>query len=424
MLEQGFAFPETLAGRGFIIATYYAELPAESDLIGRAASFAMGQSVGTWTPVPGVTPEMLEHHSARIVGLYDVPPVELAPHLQPGPRRALVQIAFPEANFGSQIPMLFTTLLGNDASTSAQLKLVDLQLSPGFAAGFAGPRFGVQGLRELLGVPERALLLNMIKPCTGFTPEVGASFFRAVALGGVDIIKDDELLGNPSFCPLIDRVKAYCEADRQVYEETGHRTMYCANVTDRPDRILDNAHRAQDAGAGMLMLNAISAGLGMVQALAEDPEIRVPLYTHYAGAGTMTESPVSGISSPLLLGKLSRLAGADVATFSSVYSAYPITRDKYLRTAQFLRMPLFHIKPSMPSVGGGLHPGMAVRMIKDLGHDLVLPTGGGIQGHPGGAAAGARAMRQAIDAALAGVPLREYAAGHPELQQSLDKWGE
>ena len=121
--------------------------------------------------VPGITREMLEHHMARIVAVYDVPPIELASNLTEGKRAALVQIAFPEVNFGPQFPMLLTTLLGNDVSTSTQLKLIDLQLSPSFTAGFAGPRFGIPGLRQYLGILHRPLLLNMIKPCTGFGPQ-------------------------------------------------------------------------------------------------------------------------------------------------------------------------------------------------------------------------------------------------------------
>lgn len=417
-----FAYPEALAERGFIIATYYLELPSGTDLIAKAASFAVGQSIGTWVDVPGVTTEMLEHHSARIVGVYDVPPVELSPDLPQPKRSTMVQIAFPEANFGAQFPMLFTTLLGNDVSTSTQLKLVDLQLSPSFVAGFSGPRFGIQGMREYLKIPNRPILLNMIKPCTGFNPQEGASLFAAAARSGVDIIKDDELLGNPSFNSLSERVMAYCRAADQVYEETGHRAVYCANITDRPDRVIENAHRAQELGAGMVMVNAISLGLGVLQALAEDDSIRVPVLAHYAGAGAMTESPHSGISSPLLLGKLCRLAGADAAMFSSIYSTYPLLRDKYLRTAQMQRLPLYHLKPTLPVVGGGIHPATARKIILDLGTDMMLAVGGAIQGHPDGAQAGGKAMLQAIQATMEGIPLKEKAAEHSELFKALQAW--
>jgi 2,3-diketo-5-methylthiopentyl-1-phosphate enolase len=32
----------------------------------------------------------------------------------------------------------------------------------------------------------------MIKPCTGYTPGMKVELFRAAAMGGCDIIKDDE----------------------------------------------------------------------------------------------------------------------------------------------------------------------------------------------------------------------------------------
>jgi 2,3-diketo-5-methylthiopentyl-1-phosphate enolase len=422
MQETHFAYPEQLSGKGFVLATYYLDLPTQTDLIAKTASFAVGQSVGTWVEVPGITAEMLERHMARITAIYDIPPVELVSQMPDGKRTALVQIAFPEVNFGSQFPMLFTTLLGNDVSTSTQLKLVDLQFSPTFAAGFPGPRFGIAGLRQYLGVPDRPLLLNMIKPCTGFSPLEGAGLFALAARSGVDIVKDDELLGNPSFNPLLERIQAYRRAADRVYTETGHRTTYCANITDRPERILENARRAQELGAGMVMINAFSTGLGMLQALAEYDQFNLPILAHYAGSGTLTESPNTGISSPLLLGKLCRLAGADASIFSSVYSSYPYARDKYLRTAHMQRMPLFEIKPSLPVVGGGIQPATAVRIIQDLGSDIMLACGGAIQGHPDGAEAGGRAMLLAIDAAVHGIPLAEKAYQHPELYKALQAW--
>jgi 2,3-diketo-5-methylthiopentyl-1-phosphate enolase len=424
MDDLAFAFAEELFGKEYIIATYYLETDPGVDIVARAASFAVGQSVGTWVPVPGITHEMLKRHMGRIVAIYDLPPVELKPDLPPDQRAFLIQIAFPEANFGPQFPMLLTTLLGNDVSTATQLKLVDLTLSPSFVAGFGGPKFGIAGLRGHLGIAGRPILLNMIKPCTGFGPEAGAHFFAESARGGVDIIKDDELLGNTSFSAMLDRVSAYRRSAQQVYEETGHRAAYCPNITDRPEKVVDNARRARELGADMVMINAVTAGLGVVQAVAEDAEADLPILTHYAGTGSLTENPRAGISSPLLLGKLCRLAGADTAMFGSVYSSYPLLREKYLRIAHCHRMPLFDLKPTLPCVGGGIHPANAVRIIADIGPDVMLAVGGAIQGHPGGAASGGRAMRQAIDAAVEGVPLAEMAQQHPELQQALELWGD
>jgi len=49
-------------------------------------------------------------------------------------------------------------------------------------------------------------------------------------------------------------------------------------------------------------------------------------------------------------------------------------------------------------------------------------AGGGVHGHPDGTIAGARAMRQAVDASMKRVPLRSYAAKHDELRAALKKW--
>lgn len=421
-MQDAFAYPEDLLNNGFIIATYYTEMDSQADVLAAARSLAVGQSVGTWTPVPGVTREMTARHMARVVAVYDLPPVELSSDLPEGKRPVVMQIAFPEVNFGAQFPMLLTTLLGNEASTSSQVKLMDLQLSPTFAAGFQGPKFGIEGVRERLGVFGRPVLLNMIKPCTGFDPETGAALFAEVARGGVDIIKDDELLGNLSFNTLARRVEAYRRAAERVFEETGHRAAYCANITDRVDQLLENAHRAEELGAAMVMVNAVAVGLGALHMLAEDKALHIPILAHSAGAAALTENPRSGIASPLLLGKLVRLAGADAGMFNSVYTRYPFLRERYLRVAQMQRMPLFHLKPALPTIGGGITPANAVRIVHDLGPDIMLAVGGAIQGHPDGAAAGARAMRQAIDAAVQGIPLDEMAREHPELRRALETW--
>lgn len=423
MRELSFAYAEELVDEGYLVATYYVEAPHDVDVLTEVAAFARGQSAGTWTPVPGLTEKMLRKHTARVVDAYDVPPVELSTDLPAGRRRLIVRIAFPEVNIGYQFPLLLTTLLGHEVSTAMQSKLLDIQLSRSFVEQFCGPAFGISGLRARLGIPQRPILLSIIKPSTGFSPEAGAPFFEQAARGGADIVKDDELLGDLSFTRLRDRVTLHREIIERIFEETGHRAAYCVNVTDRPGRVLENAKRAQDLGADMVMINGIAVGLGVVRAVAEEPAIEVPILMHHAGAGVWTEDRRSGLSSDLLLGKLSRLAGADAVMHSSIYSSYPRLRDRYVRTAQQLCMPLYDLQPSMPVVGGGVHPQTAVCIVEDLGLDVMLAVGGAVHGHPGGAAAGARAMRQAIRAAVGGTSLHDYARKHTELRKALGLWG-
>ena len=63
------------------------------------------------------------------------------------------------------------------------------------------------------------------------------------------------------------------------------------------------------------------------------------------------------------------------------------------------------------------------RLIDRMGTNVVAQFGGGCHGHPCGTSAGAKAIRQAVDAKMAGVALQDYARNHPELNQALTKWG-
>ena len=63
-----------------------------------------------------------------------------------------------------------------------------------------------------------------------------------------------------------------------------------------------------------------------------------------------------------------------------------------------------------------------MRIVEDLGTDVMLAVGGAIQGHPDGTAAGGRAMRQAIEAVMDRVSLSDKAQTHIELRKALAAW--
>ena len=417
-----FSTPEGVDRESYIIATYLVEHDSTVDILRTAAALAVEQTTGTWTPVPGETPELRKKHVGRVVAVHEIPAYEFEVPKNVETRQFIVEIAFPWINFGSQIPMLLSTVFGN-ISMTGKIKLLDLYLPEAFVKGFQGPRFGIQGMRKVLNVPHRPLVLNMIKPCTGYTPQQGEEMFFQAALGGIDIVKDDELLADPPFCPMIDRVKLYMKKEKEVYARTGERTIYTANVTDRPDRIKENAKRAVDEGVNGLMVNYLTAGISTLQTLADDPDIGVPILAHLDFAGVFYESPFSGLSSHLVLGKLARLAGADMVVYPSYYGKFPFLKERYIRIAHHLTEPFYHIKPTFPIPGGGVHPGMVPFLLGELGNDSIIAAGGAVHGHPGGAMAGAKALRQAVEAVMSGMTLEDAAKKYRELKSALDLWG-
>ncbi len=379
-----------------LVATYLAELPADH-VTEAADAFATGQSIGTWVPVPGISPRMRRQHGARVVEVGHGPPAGEVGGESIG-SRWLLRVAFPTENFGPQFPMMLTTLVGNDPSTSLTARLVDIDLPASYEAAFPGPQWGVAGWRQTTGVWHRPLLLNMIKPCTGYSPKVGANLLEQTARGGADLIKDDELLGDAPFNRVAERSRVYRERLDRVAEETGQRARYIANVTDRSIRLVDTARAAVDGGADAVMVNALVVGLDPFQALVES-ELGVPILVHTAAAEVFTGAVSTGIGQAVLFGKLLRLAGAD-AVFTTTPYARSTPRRVYEQTLRWLAEPRGKLKPAMPMLAGGVTAAMIGPLVQQSGIDVILGVGGAIQGHPGGAQAGARAIRVAIDEAL------------------------
>ncbi|MHA2273329.1 MAG: RuBisCO large subunit C-terminal-like domain-containing protein [Candidatus Hodarchaeales archaeon] len=149
-------------------------------------------------------------------------------------------------------------------------------------------------------------------------------------------------------------------------------------------------------------------------------------------AGAIYESPISGMSSFLVLGKMVRLIGADIVVFPAPYGKAPIIKDKYMAIARALRYRLGDLKPTLPMPSGGITPGMVLEVMKDLGADVLIGSGGGIHAHPDGSIAGARAFRQAIDIGMkhmeeASEDFEDYVEDneddYPELARAMEEWG-
>ncbi|MDD5748327.1 MAG: RuBisCO large subunit C-terminal-like domain-containing protein [Actinomycetota bacterium] len=420
------ALPEGVDFETNVIGTYYTAWPKQIDVAEIAPVLAIEQSTGTWTPVPGETPEVRAKHVAKVIGVYEAPDFEYQVPDEVIERKYIVQIAFPAANIESQIPMLLTACVGN-ISMSGKLKLIDLRMPRALLDGFQGPRFGIDGAYKVLGIPKnkrRPLLNNMIKPCAGYPLEVGTELFYKAALGGCDVVKDDELIADMAYNRVIARVKAYMKMEKRVYEETGEHTLYSVNVTDRLPKMLDLARAVVEAGGNALMVNYLAVGPEAMRGLAEDPEVNVPILAHMDVSGAYYMAPEYGISSPIVLGKIPRLCGADFIVFPFAFGGKaPYLHGKFKRTARCMTYPMGKLKPTMPMPSGGITPVNVPDAVRELGNEIMIGSGGGIHAHPEGPVAGARAFRQAIDATMKGITLEEAAKEYRELAISLGIWG-
>lgn len=397
-----------------ILVTY---LTQAKDLEKKAQAIAVGMTVGSWTDLPAAKQEALRAYLGEV---HSVQPTE---QLEDGTVRGTITISYPTRNFTKDIPSLLTGVFGK-LSMDGKIKLIDIEFPASFTAGFPGPKFGIQGIRELVGVHDRPLCMSIFKSCLGMPFDDLQTQFRAQALGGLDLVKDDEIFFADDQAPFLKRIQAFRQISLEVEQETGKKVLYSANLTGPTHELLEKAKRAVDAGAQCLLFNVLSYGFDVLHRLAQDPEINVPIMAHPALAGAFYPSPDYGIATPLLLGKLMRLAGADLVLFPSPYGNVALDKQEAITLAAHLTQEDARLKPSFPVPSAGIHPGLVPQLYADFGLDQVVNAGGGIHGHPGGATDGARAFIKAIEAVSNGQSLQEAAATFEPLAIALDKWGQ
>ncbi|MBV8868352.1 MAG: ribulose-bisphosphate carboxylase large subunit family protein [Acetobacteraceae bacterium] len=399
---------------------------------GQAAEAMAGeQSSGTFVPVPGETPELKARAAARVEALRLLDdqvgepslPFAATPKGAPMPwRRALVTLSWPLDNLGPSLPNLLATVAGNlfELRQFSGLRLVDLRLPDAFAARYPGPKFGVQGTRRLAGVERGPLIGTIIKPSVGLSAEETAALVRTLCDAGIDFIKDDELQADGPSCPFEARARAAMREVNASADRTGKKTMYAFNLTGDLDEMRRRHDLLVSLGATCLMASLNSVGLvGMIE-LARHSQL--PTHAHRNGWGALSRHPLLGWSY-VAWQKVWRLTGADHMHVNGLQSKFAESDESVAASARACLTPMFPDKPclAMPVFSSGQTAKQAPGTYAALGStDLIVTAGGGIMAHPSGPAAGVAALREAWDAATAGIPLADYARGHPALARALE----
>jgi 2,3-diketo-5-methylthiopentyl-1-phosphate enolase len=404
-----------------VTATYFIH-DAKGNLSKKAEGIALGLTIGSWTELPQLDKEQLKKHKGEVVSILELEESTRAnDYLDKKLKRGLIKISYPIENYSLDLPAILTTVFGK-LSLDGEVKLVDLEFSQDVKGAFPGPSFGIEGIRSKLGVHNRPLVMSIFKGVIGRDLNYLRDQLKDQLLGGVDLVKDDEILFENPLTPFEKRILTGKEVIQEVYETTGHKAMYAVNLTGRTFELKDRARKAKELGADCLLFNVFAYGLDVLQALVEDEEINLPVMAHPAVSGALTPSEFYGIQNPLLLGKLLRYSGADFSLFPSPYGSVALKRDEALGIAEELVKEDVY-KKTFPVPSAGIHPGLVPILIRDFGNDSIINAGGGVHGHPDGALGGGKAFRSAVDAILQGRTLLEAATEDEYLKKALDLWG-
>lgn len=374
-----------------VAATYYLE--TTGDLAKVAEELVILETTAPWVSGGEPTQRFVESMGEVL----DVQPT--------GPGKGFITLLYPIVNMdieNSAFSSLWLSMIGGPTfalGSYDKSRLVDFQIPEEMACRFPGPGFGIDRTRELVGLTKGELLIGtIVKPTAGLEPHEVAEFAYQAARGGICFIKDDEKMMNPAYCPLRERVEAVTKALQKAREQTGQQVLYAAHISTSPDRILDNARVAIDAGANALMLNFFSSSFASLQILREHPDINVPIYAHCGGREALGRAVGQGIAASVIV-KMVRLLGGDYFRAGMLESYLVDTDDDIIGMHEAARGDWTGHGPILPAISGGLNPKTIGANVRRLGRDNLLLAGTGILADPNGPRAGVEALRKAADAA-------------------------
>ena len=388
-----------------LICEFHVE-PRDQPLDVIAGGVAAESSVGTWTDLTTEKP-YIRGNAATV---YEIKGNE-------------IKIAYPIELFEpDNMPNILSSVAGNvfGLEDIENLRLNNIHFPKEITQSFKGPKYGIEGVKKLTGVNDRPLVGTIIKPKLGLVTKDHAQVAYEAWYGGCDVVKDDENLSSQRFNPFKDRVIQTLELRDRAESETGEKKVYLINVTAEMEEMKRRAQFVEDHGGRYMMIDILTTGWSSLQAM-RDHDYNLLIHAHRAGHAAFTRSLRHGINM-VVIAKVARLIGVDQLHIGTAVGKMAETREEVLENKKACIEPMHGIKQVLPIASGGLHPGMVPKLVEIFGKETVIQAGGGIHGHPEGTIIGARAMRQAVDAAMKGVNLKEYAKDHPELKKALEKW--
>jgi 2,3-diketo-5-methylthiopentyl-1-phosphate enolase len=377
--------------------------PPGIDAARQAKMIAVGQTAGTWDERFAHREASLRKHLAEVVSIET-----------DDQGYSLARIRFPEINVENDLASLLTMIFGK-YSLAGATKVVGVHLPATYGRM---PKVGITGIRERLGVGDRPLIMAIFKPALGLSAEDHGAILEQVAYAGLDIIKDDEIMGDLAIAPTFKRLEACRRVLDEVKEKTGRTVLYAVNVTGTADKLLEKARLLVKKGANALLLNVLTYGFSVLEALAADREINVPIFAHPAFAGAMCASPDTGLAYSVVLGTLMAHGGADAVLYPAHYGSLPFDRQEEQKIRDNLRS-----RNVFPVPSAGIHPGVVPKAIADYGKDVILNAGTGIMEHPDGAAAGVRAFFEALERTKNGQSFDLESLPPGALRRAIEKWG-
>jgi ribulose-bisphosphate carboxylase large chain len=404
---QTFVWKNDLNPEHYVYATYY----FESNLKPKLAAIAMAKEQSALTINTNIPNYDIETCAARVVSVDNLgktkqqllPPYSLNTSGYPnnnnrkdnGYWKASTCIAYPLINFNYTVTSLWNTVLGELPRLGYlnAIRLIDLKFSDLFLSHFSGPRYGISGIRNMLGIKKRPILCRSARPAVGLTVDMMLEIGEKVLKGGFDILKDDELTYSSDISSFQNKVSKIVELTKRIEKETSERKFYFANVIEDFSKSLELIKIAETAGVNGILVAPAIQGYSIISEIVKNSELVI--LAHNSCEDIWTRLPNFGVS-PAVIFKVQRLSGADMLMLPGAFSTDNADKIEMQACITACTEPMGTIKPSLPIMAGGKQAQELINYINYLGNtDFMMIVASAIDEHPNGFEQGARAFREA-----------------------------
>jgi ribulose-bisphosphate carboxylase large chain len=401
----------------------YKITPSKGFNFREVASMTAGESsIGTWTELSTMNKRIAKTLTPKVYSLDS--------------RNKIAKIAYPIDLFElGNLPDVLSSIGGNiyGMKSAKGLFWQDVTIPEIMLKSFKGPQFGIKGLRKRMKIKNRPFVGTIVKPKVGLIPGEHSKVAYESWIGGCDVVKDDENLTSQRFNPFQERFKKTIKLCEKAEKETGEKKVYLVNCTAEVEEMKKRIEFVEKNGGNYIMLDILTLGWSGLQTARNFTKL--PIHAHRAGHAMLDRNPDGFGMSMEVIAQFARMVGVDTLHIGTAYGKMSGGKDEVLHieremeqkstkeTHKYLDQDWGKVKPVMAVASGGVYPGIVPKIMKFMGKDVVLQAGGGIHWNPRGTTAGAMGMRQAVEATLKGISLKEYSKTHLELKEALDNFG-
>ncbi len=407
-----FLWNETCNPSDYVEAEYYLETAA--DPMHAAIAIAKEQSATT-SEIPGIIGKHdLQPFSARVISAEIIgetsnqllppywlkTPVYTLAHAKPsGFWKIRARIAYPIADFGYSLTHLWNAAGGeiHRLGFLNAVRLTDIVFPSEYLSHFSGPRYGIIGIRQKLGITDRPLFCRSMRPAVGMNTSQMLEINRQVLMGGFDMVKDDELTADTRISVFKERVIRMMKMLREVEDKTGEKKYYIANIIDDISKSFELADIAAQAGVNGVLLAPAIQGINIAKEIARRTDLAI--LSHITWQDCLSRHPKFGISDACFF-KLQRICGADMLILPGNFATEMADDRESSENLKACIGTLGSITASLPVIAGGKTPEQLQHYVRCIGNtDFMIIAASAVDRHPKGPEAGARVFRDAWETA-------------------------